>query len=96
MDVIKFIEYSFKCNSGDCTCYKKFKFSIELFNAIAGECILENREEFTYKCFCCKTINTINFNKVCKKGMMNLIYLKIMNKKMGIKKSRNVYITFLY
>ena len=55
LDVIKFIEYSRKCNKGDCTCYKKFKFkfkfSIELFGAITGECILENREDFTYKCF---------------------------------------------
>ena len=72
---------------------QKIKFSIELFATITGECILDNREDFTYKCFHCKTINTINFNKVCKKGMMNLICQKIMNKNVGIKKSRNVYIT---
>ena len=81
-----------RCNRGDCTYYKKSKFSIELFDAITGECILENREHFTYKCFRCKTINTINFRKVCNKGMMNLIYQKIMNKSIGIKELRNVYI----
>ena len=78
--------------TGDCTCYKKFKFSIELFDTITSECILENRKDFTNKCFCGKTINTINFNKVGDKGMMNLIYQKIMNKNMGIKESRNVHV----
>ena len=96
-DVIKFIENSRKCNKGDCTCYKKFKFkfkfSIELFGAITGEFILENREDFTYKCFCCRTINTISSKKICDRGMMNVIYKKIMNKNMGIKESRNVYVT---
>ena len=92
MDVFKFIEYSPKCNRGGCTCYKKFKFSIELFDTITGECILENRKDFTNKCFCGKAINTINFNKVGDKGMMNLIYQKIMNKNMGIKESRNVHV----
>ena len=92
MDVFKFIEYSPKYNRGDCTCYKKFKFSIELFDTITSECILENRKDFTNKCFCGKTINTINFNKVGDKGMMNLIYQKIMNKNMGIKESRNVHV----
>ena len=92
MDVFKFIEYSHKFNRGDCTCNEKFKFSIKLFGTITGECILENRKDFTYKCFCCKTINTINFNKVCDKAMMNLIYQKIMSKNMGIKESRNVHV----
>ena len=92
MDVFKFIEYSPTYNRGDCTCYKKFKFSIELFDTITSECILENRKDFTNKCFCGKTINTINFNKVGDKGMMNLIYQKIMNKNMGIKESRNVHV----
>ena len=91
MDVIKFIEYSHKCNRGDFICYKKFEFSIELFDTIIGKCILENREEFTYKCFSCKTINTINFNEVCNKGMMNFVYQKIMNKNMRIKQSKCLY-----
>ena len=63
MDVIKFIEYSRKCNRSDCTYYKELKFSIERFDAIAGECILENREEITYECFHCKTINIIDLTK---------------------------------
>ena len=93
MDVINFIEYSCKCYRGDCTCYEKVKSSIEPFEAITVECILENQEDFTYKCFHCKTVNTINFNKACNKGMMNFIYQEIINKNMGIKESRNVYIT---
>ena len=44
MDFIKFIEYPRNRNRGDCTCYKKFKFSIEVFDSVTGECILENRE----------------------------------------------------
>ena len=47
---------------------KKFKFSIEHFDSTTGKCILENREELTYKCFRCKTIDTVDFNKVCNKG----------------------------
>ena len=84
MNFVKFIEYSRKCNRGNYTCYKNFKFSIQLFDAITGEYILENREDFACKCFRCKTINTINFNKVCNKGIMNLIYQKIVYKNMGI------------
>ena len=48
MVIIKFIEYSRKCNKGDCRCYKKFKFSVELFDAITGEFIRKNQEDFTY------------------------------------------------
>ena len=93
MNVIKFIEYSRKCDRVDCTVRKKFKFSIELFDAITGECILENQEVFTDKYFCCKTVNTIDFNKVCNRGIINFIYQKIRNKNMGMKEPRNVYIT---
>ena len=74
MDVIKFIEYSRKCNKGNCRCYKKFKFSIELFDAITGEFIRKNQEDFTY---------VYDFTKVCNKGIMNLFYQKIINKNMG-------------
>ena len=74
MVVIKFIEYSRKCNKGDCRCYKKFKFSIELFDAITGEFIRKNQEDFTY---------VYDFTKVCNKGIMNLFYQKIINKNMG-------------
>ena len=70
---------------------QKFEFSIELFDTITGKWILENRKEFTYKCFSCKTINTINFNEACNKGMMNFIYQKIMNKNMRIKQSKCLY-----
>ena len=91
MNAIKFIEYSRKCDRGDCTCHKKSNFSIELFDAITSQCILENQEEFTYKCFHCKTVNTIDFNKVFNKGIMNLVYQKIMNKNMGIKASMYIY-----
>ena len=48
MNFVKFIEYSRICDSGDCTCRQQLKFSIELFDAITGECILENQEEFTW------------------------------------------------
>ena len=71
---------------------QKIQISIELFDAITGECILENPEDCTYKGFPCKTINTMNFNKVCNTGIINLIYQKTLNKNMGIKESRNVYI----
>ena len=74
MVIIKFIEYSRKCNKGDCRCYKKFKFSIELFDAITGEFIRKNQEDFTY---------VYDFTKVCNKGIMNLFYQKIINKNMG-------------
>ena len=91
MNAIKFIEYSRKCDRGDCTCHKKSNFSIELFDTITSQCILENQEEFTYKCFHCKTVNTIDFSKVFNKGIMNLVYQKIMNKNMGIKESMYIY-----
>ena len=39
--------------------------------------------------FVAKTVNTIDFNKACDRGIMNLVYQKIMNKNMGIKESRN-------
>ena len=71
MNVVKFIEYSRKCDKGDCTCRKKFRFSIELFDAIKGDGILEKQEEFACKCFRCETVNTIDFNEVCNKGIMN-------------------------
>ena len=46
--IMNVIEYSRKCDRGDdCTCRQKFKFSIEPFDAITGECILENQKEFT-------------------------------------------------
>ena len=56
MDFIKFIEYSRKCNWGDCTCYKKFKFYIEVFDAITGECILENRKGLPINVFDAKQL----------------------------------------
>ena len=91
MNAIKFIEYSRKCDRGDCTCHKKSNFTIELFDAITSQYILENQEEFTYKCFHCKKVNTIDFNKVFNKGIMNLVYQKIMNKNMEIKESVYIY-----
>ena len=39
IDVIKFTEYSRKYSKSDCTCYKTFKFSMELFGAVTSECI---------------------------------------------------------
>ena len=46
--IMNVTEYSRKCDRGDdCTCRRKFKFSIEPFDAITGECILENQKEFT-------------------------------------------------
>ena len=56
MDFIKFIEYSRKCNGSHCTCYKKFKFSIEVFDTITGECILENREGLPINVFDAKQL----------------------------------------
>ena len=76
--------------TGDCTCHKKFKFSIELFDAIAGEFILN--QEFTPKSFRCKTVNTIYFKKINSRGIMSLVCQKIMNKNMKIKELQNVYI----
>ena len=76
--------------TGDCTCHKKFKFSIELFDAIMGECILN--QEFTPKSFRCKTVNTIYFKKINSRGIMSLVCQKIMNKNMKIKELQNVYI----
>ena len=76
--------------TGDCTCRKKFKFSIELFDAITGECILN--QEFTPKSFRCKTVNTIYFKKINSRGIMSLVCQKIMNKNMKIKELQNVYI----
>ena len=63
-----------------------------LFYGITDECILENWEDFTDKCFCSTAINTINVNKVCSKWMMNPTYQKMTNKNMEIKESWNVYI----
>ena len=76
--------------TGDCTCHKKFIFSIELFDAITGECILN--QEFTPKSFRCKTVNTIYLKKINSRGIMSLVCQKIMNKNMKIKELQNVYI----
>ena len=54
----------------DCTCCKKFKFSIELFDAITGECILN--QEFTHKSFRCKTVNSIYFKKIRSRGIIKV------------------------
>ena len=70
---------------------KKLNFLLNFLTQWLGMHIRKLRR--FYLCFFCKTINTVNFNKVFNKGMVNLIYQKIMNENMGIKESRNVYIT---
>ena len=83
---MKFIEYNRQCNRGDCTRNKIFKFSIEVFDP-TGEYLLENQENFNYMCVRCKTKKTANF-----------FIKKTMNKMMGIKELRQVYLncSFLF
>ena len=89
---VKFIEYNRKSDRDDCTRYKTFKFAVEVFDPITGECMLENQEKFNYISVCCKTKNTVDFAKVCNRRIMNLFFQKTMNKMMGIKESRQVNI----
>ena len=82
------MNYNHKCNRGDCACYKTFPFAIEEFDSITGDCMLENQGKLNYICVCCKTKHTVDFTKVCNRGIMNLFYQKTMSKMMGIKESR--------
>ena len=73
---VKFFEYNRRCNRGDCTRYKTFKFAIDVFDPITGECTLENQEKFNCICVRCKTKQTVDFTIVCNREIINLFYQK--------------------
>ena len=82
---VKFIEYTRKCNRGDWARRKTFKFAIEVFDPITGECMLENQKEFNDIFVRFKKKSTVDLTKVCNRGMMNPFYQETMNKMMEIK-----------